>query len=61
MTEYYKAISLQESLEKWAESICKYANGYEKKDVTDKIRNAGYDIRKSASMLQQFYQGVLTE
>ncbi|WP_317395478.1 glycosyltransferase family 1 protein [Faecalicoccus pleomorphus] len=61
VTEYYKAISLQESPEKWAESICKYANGYEKKDVTDKIRNAGYDIKKSASMLQQFYQGVFTE
>lgn len=61
LTEYYKAISLLESPEKWAEKICKYVDGYERKDVTDKIRNAGYDIKKSALMLQQFYQGVLTE
>lgn len=61
VTEYYKAISLQEAPERWAEEICEYANGYEKKDVTDKIRNAGYDIKKSALMLQHFYQGVLTK
>lgn len=61
VTEYYKAIPLQESPERWAEEICEYADGYEKKDVTDKIRNAGYDIKKSALMLQQFYQGVLTK
>lgn len=61
VTEYYKAVSLQESPERWAEMICEYASGYEKKDVTDKIRKAGYDIKKSAMMLQQFYQGVLTQ
>ena len=61
VTEYYKVISLQESPERWAEEICKYADGYEKKDVTDKIRNTGYDIKKSALMLQQFYQGVLAK
>lgn len=61
VTSYYKAISLQESPEIWADKICKYADGYEKRDVTEIIRNAGYDIRKSTLILQRFYQGVLTK
>lgn len=58
VTQYFKALSLNNPVSEWAEQICKYDNGYEKVDVTEKIRDAGYDIKNSSSKLQQFYLEV---
>ena len=43
----------------WVEEICKA--DYQRKNVSDKIKKAGFDIEDSAEWLMHFYEGIINE
>ena len=47
-------LSLKDTPKKWAEALLRHKH-QEKPDNRQKIKDAGYDIRHTASMLQEFY------
>ncbi|WP_374723704.1 glycosyltransferase family 1 protein [Calidifontibacillus erzurumensis] len=51
-------VSLNESAQFWAEEILKYKD-YKRSRTTDVIINAGYDIRKIAEELQEWYESKI--
>lgn len=55
ITELFQYMSLDDSVEKWASSILKYENGYERKNMSNEIKKRGYDILSSSEWLRQFY------
>ena len=48
-------IPLSKSSAEWADEVLKYKAGYERKDMSDVIRQSGYDIKGTAKMLEEFY------
>ena len=56
--ENVEVISLKENAEQWANKILKIQN-FERKDVSVIIKNAGYDIKRSAEKLEQKYIKLL--
>ena len=54
MTEDVEFLSLNDSAELWAEHILQY-RCVKKKDTSESICNAGYDIVNNAEWLQKFY------
>lgn len=55
ITDLVEMCSLDDSADKWAEVILKYADGYVREDTKDEIEKNGYDIRSTARELQDFY------
>jgi len=51
-------IELSKSSKYWAELIIKYVDGYERKDTSEIIKEAGYDIIEMAKNFQDFILGV---
>lgn len=43
------------SPQKWADSILQYRDTYQRVDTIESIKSAGYDIRKTAKKLEEFY------
>ncbi len=54
-TELCEFLPLSASAEVWADKILSYANGYERRDVSEQIRAAGYDINDTAKKLEEIY------
>ena len=54
ITDNCTVISLDESTEHWAEEIMK-SKQFVRKNMTEEIIKAGYDIRESAKYLESFY------
>jgi glycosyltransferase involved in cell wall biosynthesis len=48
-------VSLKESPTHWAEKILFYANGYERENMSESAKKAGFDIKENAKWLQEFY------
>lgn len=59
VTDNVECISLDESAEAWADRIMKYRDGYERKDTSQEIVAAGYDIQQSTKWLESFYLAQL--
>lgn len=57
ITDLLEYMSLLESAEKWADKILTYSESYERADMSEKIENAGFDIKKSAEQLEKLYIG----
>ena len=55
LTDLVEFISLDKSATEWADAILKYDNKYERKDTSEQIKAAGYDIHTTAKQLQRFY------
>jgi glycosyltransferase involved in cell wall biosynthesis len=55
VTELLEALSLSESAHVWAEKISRFSNGYDRKDTSNEIISAGYDIKQSVTELERFY------
>lgn len=58
ITELMEYMPLTESSEKWAEKILTYNDGYLRKNMQQKIIEAGYDIKDSARKLEETYLTV---
>ena len=57
--ENVKVISLNENAEQWANKIFEIKN-FERKDVSDIIKEKGYDIKENAKKLEEKYRELLT-
>lgn len=55
ITDLCEYMVLSDGPEKWAEKILTYVNGYERKDMSEEIVAAGYDIKASAKQLENIY------
>lgn len=55
ITNLVESISLEHSPTYWAEHINKYSVGYQRKDMSEEIKNAGYDVKTTAKWLEEFY------
>ena len=55
ITDLIEYVSLEESPEKWADTVLKYNNHYDREDTSKQIRAAGYDIHTTAKKVQSFY------
>ena len=57
--ENVQVISLKENAEQWANKILEIKN-FERKDVSDIIKQKGYDIKENAKKLEKKYRELLT-
>lgn len=48
-------LSLDLPAEVWAQKILDVCSDFERVDMTEAVRNAGYDIKQTAQMVQNFY------
>ena len=48
-------LPLENNIENWQNTILSYYQNYERQDEGNRIRNAGYDIKKQANELMQYY------
>lgn len=55
ITENVEFISLKKSVEFWAERVLFYKDNYERKNMQEAIKHAGYDIEKVAQWLMKYY------
>ena len=58
VTDLVEFLSLDDPIEYWSRAILKYANGYERKNTSENIRKAGYDVRDTAERLEDFYMSL---
>lgn len=55
ITDLVESVSLKQSPSYWAERINKYSVGYQRKDMSEEIRNAGFDVKTTAKWLENFF------
>lgn len=55
LTNLVEFCSLGDSPEKWAQTVLKYAEGYERRNTKPEIAAAGYDIVSTTQELERFY------
>lgn len=61
ITGNVRVVKLKDSPESWADEVLEFVDGFERKDMFDKISEAGFDIKKNAKWLQEFYVKSLSE
>ena len=54
-----KVVSLNDSTDKWADTVLDYLREYKRTDTFEKIKKAGFDIRENAKWLEETYKGFL--
>ena len=55
ITGLLEYVSLDKPASYWAEKVLSYDCGYERKNMRDGIKNAGYDIKEGSKRLEDFY------
>lgn len=55
ITDSIKSLPLHQNFEVWAQEILEFKNGYQRRDTTDEIYKAGYDVESNARWLERFY------
>lgn len=55
ITDLLDFIALEEGASRWAEIIVEQALDYERRDMAEQVREAGYDIKTNAKKLEQMY------
>lgn len=58
ITSLVEKEQLSSSPDKWADKVLKYANGYDRVDMSERIIANGYDISENARWLENFYQEI---
>lgn len=61
LTEFVEFVPLNAPVEKWAESVIKYVDGYKKRDTYEDLVNAGYEIKSAAKELEKYYLNLIEE
>jgi len=59
ITNLAEYIPLKYSASYWAEKVMRYANGYERKNMQEEIKKAGFNVKETAQWLQEFYMGEI--
>ena len=55
LTDLVEFRSLNDSAERWAQTVLKYADGYDRRNTKAEIAAAGYDIVSTTEELEKFY------
>ena len=55
ITDNVDVVRLEASADEWAQRVCKYANGYDRRNMYNEIKNRGFDIKENAKWLEDFY------
>lgn len=55
ITDLIRAVSLEESSNKWAEIILEYSKNSKRKNTYEEIKSAGYEISDAALVLENLY------
>jgi len=55
VTNLIEYISLNKPSSYWAEKVLSLASGYERKDMQEEIKQAGFDIKEVAKWMEEFY------
>lgn len=58
ITDNVTFLGLDDSPAKWADEVLKYKDGYERKDMTKQVIEAGYSIKEEAKKLQELYEKI---
>ena len=61
ITGNVKVVGLEEDVDIWADTVLEYVNNYERKDTSELIKKAGFDIKENALWLEQFYKDALAD
>lgn len=61
MTEYVDFLSLSDSVEKWAATVCQYIGGYSRVDTHKILTENGYEICTAAKALEDYYISLIGE
>lgn len=61
MTQNIEFIALEEGEKFWADQVLKYDNDYTRENMTQHIKDAGYDIYQECRNLQDFYLNQLDD
>lgn len=59
MTDLVDFLSLNDSVDLWADKVLEYSNGYERHDMRQDIQKAGYEIKSAAKDLGGYYFSLL--
>lgn len=59
MTSLVDTISLNEKVEKWAETVLQYRNKYERVDTHTALIKHGYEIKSATIELENYYQNLV--
>ena len=54
-----KVVSLDDSTDKWADTVLDYLEEYKRTDTFEKIKESGFDIRENAKWLEDFYKEAI--
>ena len=49
-------MSLDDSTDKWADTVLSYLDEYQRKDTFEIIKKAKFDIKENAKWLEDFYK-----
>ena len=60
ITQNVKSLALSQTPEYWAREILRVKDGYERRDMCPEVERAGFDIRKNAKWLEEFYLHAYT-
>lgn len=55
ISELLEYVPIAKGSQFWAEKILAYENGYDRRDMSKFVRDAGYDINQTANWLEKFY------
>lgn len=54
-----KVVSLDDTTDKWADTVLDYLKEYRRTDTFEKIKASGFDIQENAKWLEDFYKEAL--
>lgn len=60
LTDLVEFVPLASGPREWADRVLRFRHGFERRDRSEQIKTAGYDIHDSAKRLQEFYTTLLT-
>ncbi|MEH7461454.1 glycosyltransferase family 1 protein [Bacillus thuringiensis] len=61
ITNLVEFLSLDSPADYWAEMVLKYSKGYQRKDMFDEMKRAGYEMGESVKRVQMLYEGSVEE
>ena len=61
ITGNVKVVGLEDSPEKWADTVLEYLREFVRKETFEKVKKAGFDIQENAKWLEEFYRQAMRE
>lgn len=55
VTDLVEYISLEKTVDEWADRVLSFKKGHVRRNTSEEIRSAGYDVKETAKWLEDFY------